>query len=162
MPWWKVGSSFFVHETILEHRPRPKNCIWMPKQTASAAQFSSATNHQSVKWLQAVWLVGNEIGFTLERTQHTELLFFFFLSFNGIPGTLLESPVRWGPTCGPACGWGTGEGGERCTAQRRSGRGAHACLSVKWRGEESFLVHLSAAWTKYICSSPPPPSDVSV
>lgn len=51
--------------------------------------FPSATNHQSVKRLQAVWLVGNEIGFTLERTQRTELLF-----FNRIPGTLLKSPVR--------------------------------------------------------------------
>lgn len=57
----------------------------MPKQTASAAQFSSATNHQSVKWLQAVWLVGNEIGFTLQRTQHTELLFSFFF-FKWDPG----------------------------------------------------------------------------
>lgn len=37
--------------------------------------FPSATNHQSVKRLQAVWLIGNEIGFTLERTQRTELLF---------------------------------------------------------------------------------------
>lgn len=63
----------------------------MPKQTASAAQFSSVTNHQSAKRLQAVWLVGNEIGFSLERTQHTRVAF-----FNGILGMLLESLV-WPP-----------------------------------------------------------------
>lgn len=61
--------------------PRPRLKLYldpnqMPKQTASAAQFSSVTNHQSVKRLQAVWLVGSEIGFTLERTQHTRVAFF--------------------------------------------------------------------------------------
>lgn len=43
---------------------------------------------------------------------------------------------RWGPTCrycGLVCGWGTGEGGERCTARRRSGE--ERVLACQWSGE---------------------------
>lgn len=100
--------------------PRHKlylDCDQMPKQTSpdlcSSIHFPSAANHQSVNPLQAVWLGGNEIGFTLQRTQHTVSSFFHLFFFSSGSRARCWS-CRRGPTC--SCWLGCrreAEGGER-------------------------------------------------
>lgn len=121
-----------------DHNQMPKQTNPMPLQL----YFPSATNHQSVKRLQAVWLVGNEIGFTLQRAQHTELLF-----FNRILSTFprVAGEVPPAGTVGRPEAEGRGEGGGAVHGSEEIWKEAPACLSVKWREGESFLVHLSDA-----------------
>lgn len=95
---WLVQASMLGRVESLLSSPRPgpyRDHKRIPKQTKPdppQLHFPSATSHQSVKRLQAVWLVGNEIGFTLERTRRTELLFL-------MGSRARRWSRRWGPTC---------------------------------------------------------------
>lgn len=99
--------------------------------------FPSATNHQSVKRLQAVWLIGNEIGFTLERTQRTELLFL-------IGSQARCSSHQWGPTC-RYCG-SVSEG------QERKERGVRLRGDLE-KGMQAFLVRRGERAFWYTCQT---------
>lgn len=111
------------------------NCIWIPtkcqnKQAQASAPLFSICNKPPERQATASCLARREWNrlYTWENTAHRVA----FL----IGSRARRWSRRWGPTCrycGPVCGWGTGEGGERCTAQRRSGE--ERMLACQWSRE---------------------------
>lgn len=125
----KTGHYHFINKNSLlsqvkTHQLHNTNCIWITtkcqnKQTQASAALFSICNKPPERQATASCLAPREWNrlYTWESTPHKVAF------LNRILGTLQESPVRshLQVLYRPVWGWGTGKGGERCTALRRSG-----------------------------------------